>query len=50
VQVYFRPTQPDQPVRLVGWSAVTAEPGEACKVRVETDARMWRRWNTKAAN
>jgi beta-glucosidase len=44
VQVYLEPAGADQPVRLVGWSAVTAEPGEAVPVRVETDARLWRRW------
>jgi beta-glucosidase len=45
VQVYLRPTSPDQPVRLVGWQAVTAEPGETVAVEVATDARMWRVWN-----
>jgi beta-glucosidase len=50
VQVYLEPAaadqpeQPDQPVRLVGWAAVTAEPGETAPVRVDTDARLWRRW------
>ena len=39
-----QPDQPDQPVRLVGWAAVTAEPGETAPVRVDTDARLWRRW------
>ena len=38
----------DQPVRLVGWAAVTAEPGETVTVRVDTDARLWRRWDTAA--
>ena len=44
VQVYLEPADADQPVRLVGWSAVTAEPGRTVPVRVETDARLWRRW------
>ena len=44
VQVYLEPADADQPVRLVGWSAVTAGPGRTVPVRVETDARLWRRW------
>jgi beta-glucosidase len=44
VQVYFAPAERDQPVRLVGWTAVTAEPGETVPVRVDTDPRLWRRW------
>jgi beta-glucosidase len=44
VQVYLEPAATDQPVRLVGWTAVTAEPGETVPVRVQTDARLWRRW------
>ena len=44
VQVYLEPAADDQPVRLVGWTAVTAEPGETVPVRVQTDARLWRRW------
>ena len=44
VQVYLEPADADQPVRLVGWTAVTAEPGRTVPVRVETDARLWRRW------
>lgn len=44
VQVYLEPAGADQPVRLVGWSAVTAEPGRTVPVRVETDARLRRRW------
>ncbi|GIF20668.1 beta-glucosidase [Actinoplanes tereljensis] len=45
VQVYLRPTEPDEPTRLVGWTAVTVAPGEAARVVVETDPRLWRRWN-----
>jgi beta-glucosidase len=45
VQVYFRPDEPDQPVRLVGWQAVTVAPGESARVTVATDARLWRTWN-----
>ena len=46
VQVYFQPSEPDQPVRLVGWSAVTVAAGETAEVQVSTDARLWRRWDT----
>lgn len=45
VQVYFRPAERDQPVRLVGWQAVTVEPGESARVTVTTDRRLWRTWN-----
>jgi beta-glucosidase len=44
VQVYLEPAAADQPVRLVGWAAVTAAAGETVPVRVDTDARLWRRW------
>jgi beta-glucosidase len=50
VQVYFKPTEPDQSVRLVGARSVTVDPGETARVQVETDARMWRRWNTRTAS
>jgi beta-glucosidase len=46
VQVYFQPAAADQPVRLVGWAAVTAAPGQSVRARLDTDARMWRRWDT----
>jgi beta-glucosidase len=46
VQVYLRPDDPDQPIRLAGWTAVTVEPGKSAGVTVETDGRMWRVWNT----
>jgi beta-glucosidase len=45
VQVYFRPAEPTQPVRLAGWTALTVEPGGSETVDVITDARMWRAWN-----
>ncbi|SNS14990.1 beta-glucosidase [Geodermatophilus pulveris] len=48
VQVYLHPADPRQPVRLAGWSAVTAGPGESVPVEVATDARMWRRWDADA--
>jgi beta-glucosidase len=46
VQVYAEPATADQPVRLVGWSAVTLAAGESAAVEVSTDARLWRRWDT----
>jgi beta-glucosidase len=44
VQIYLEPAAADQPVRLVGWTAVTAGPGETVPVRVDADARLWRHW------
>jgi beta-glucosidase len=49
VQVYFQPVETDQPVRLVGWTSVTLAPGGSQRVVVETDRRMWRRWNTETS-
>ncbi len=48
VQVYFAPAESNEPVRLVGWSSVTVEPGASAVVEVPTDARLWRRWDTNA--
>jgi beta-glucosidase len=45
VQVYLRPVEPDQPVRLVGWTSVKVAPGESARVTVETDRRLWRKWD-----
>ena len=45
VQVYFRPAEHDQPVRLVGWASATVEPGAEATVLVPLDQRMWRRWD-----
>ena len=45
VQVYYRPAEHDQPDRLVGWRAVTVDPGAMATVQVPTDLRMWRRWD-----
>ena len=45
VQVYYRPAEPDEPVRLVGWESVTLEPGALATVQVTPEARMWRRWD-----
>jgi beta-glucosidase len=46
VQAYFEPTEPDQPIRLVGWESVRAAPGESVAVRLRAERRMWRRWET----
>jgi beta-glucosidase len=48
VQVYLRPAEEDQPVRLAGWRAVTVDPEESIRVEVACDPRMWRRWDTGA--
>jgi beta-glucosidase len=47
VQVYLRPVERTEPVRLVGWTAVTVEPGRSARVTVRTDRRLWRKWNTE---
>ncbi|MGS0688753.1 glycoside hydrolase family 3 C-terminal domain-containing protein [Nakamurella sp. GG22] len=46
VQVYYRPREVDQPIRLVGWQATTVEPAATSTVTVVPDTRMWRAWNT----
>jgi beta-glucosidase len=48
VQVYFAPQDPDQPVRLVGWTGVHVAAGCSTEVVVGCDSRMWRRWDTRA--
>jgi beta-glucosidase len=48
VQVYFEPDDEAQPVRLVGWRAVDAAPGETPTVEVVADRRLWRSWDTAA--
>lgn len=47
VQVYLQPTEPGQPVRLVGWSSVSVPAGESASVVVRTDPRSWRRWTAE---
>jgi beta-glucosidase len=46
VQVYLRPDDATQPVRLAGWTAVTVAPGEEVPVTVALDPRALRRWDT----
>ena len=48
VQVYLQPAEADQPVRLVGWAAVHAGPGETARVSVACDPRSTRRWDAAA--
>ena len=48
VQVYYRPDDDTQPVRLAGWSAATVAPGESARVTVPLDERVLRRWDTAA--
>ena len=48
VQVYFQPAESDQPVRLVGWTAIDVAQGGSAEVEVATDARLWRRWDESA--
>jgi len=50
VQVYFRPAEFDEPIRLVGWHAVTVAAGQSARVTVSTDARLWRSWNTESGS
>ena len=46
VQIYLRPTEAGEPIRLVGWSTVTVDPGQSARVTVQTDSRLWRKWDT----
>ena len=48
VQVYFAPSDPEEPVRLVGWGSAEVRPDVEAEVSVQCDARMWRRWNSAA--
>jgi beta-glucosidase len=49
VQVYFDPRDTEQPIRLVGWSAVEVAPSASVDVTVTCDRRLWRRWNIASA-
>lgn len=44
VQVYYRPHEEGQPVRLVGWTRVAVAAGATATARVRCDPRVWRRW------
>jgi beta-glucosidase len=45
VQVYLRPADPAEPVRLVGWAAVDLEAGASAWVDVRCDRRAQRVWD-----
>ena len=49
MQVYYQPSDRSKPVRLVGWSAIEAEPGQAVRAEIDADSRLWRRWDTDTA-
>ncbi|MEO6715601.1 MAG: glycoside hydrolase family 3 C-terminal domain-containing protein [Mycobacteriales bacterium] len=49
VQVYFEPAASEQPVRLVGWTAVEVAAGASADVVVDCDRRLWRRWDDVAS-
>lgn len=48
VQVYFLPTDDEQPVWLVGYTGAQVQAGETATVRVTCDNRMFRRWDETA--
>ena len=48
MQVYFAPSDPQQPVRLVGWASAGVAAGQKADVTVACDRRMWRRWDAAA--
>ncbi|MHC6177556.1 beta-glucosidase family protein [Glutamicibacter endophyticus] len=50
VQLYFRPDDQSQPVRLVGYQGVVVAAGESASVRVRIDQRMLRRWDETAGH
>jgi beta-glucosidase len=50
VQVYLRPVEEGEPVRLVGWTVVDAEPGATTIAAVRCDARLWRRWDVATSS
>jgi beta-glucosidase len=48
VQVYFDPAEADEPIRLVGWTAVIVDARNGLRVEVDLDRRLWRRWDESA--
>lgn len=48
VQVYYRPEEPDQPVRLAGFLNVAVAAGERVEVAVPCDPRVWQRWDEES--
>ena len=45
VQLYFQPAEPEHPVRLAGWAALTADPGESATIDIVADPRVCRYWD-----
>lgn len=45
VQVYFLPSDPAEPIRLVGYAGALVPARQTTKVRVDCDARLFRRWD-----
>lgn len=48
VQVYYQPSESDQPVRLAGWSVVELDPGATSEVGITCDPRVLRYWDAAA--
>ncbi|GAA0907484.1 glycoside hydrolase family 3 C-terminal domain-containing protein [Streptomyces asiaticus] len=48
VQVYRRPADSAEPVRLIGWAGVEVLPGETATIEVPCDTRTQRSWDTGA--
>jgi beta-glucosidase len=48
VQVYLRPDDSGQPVRLIGWAGATVQPGATATLDVPCDARVQRLWDTSS--
>ncbi len=48
VQVYLQPSEDDQPIRLVGFEALTLDAGESRSVEVTCDPRASRTWDDGA--
>ncbi|MHA6804675.1 glycoside hydrolase family 3 protein [Salinifilum ghardaiensis] len=45
VQVYARPAESGEPVRLIGWAGAQVPPGRTASVEVPCDERAQRRWD-----
>lgn len=48
VQAYLRPSDPAEPVRLVGFAAGRIPAGEQVRIPVVCDPRLWRSWDEQA--
>lgn len=45
VQVYFRPQNPSEPIRLAGYTGIDVEPGGTVTATVHCDQRLFRSWD-----